>query len=340
MDEDYYNNLIIKFFVDELNESEQRILMEWITLSDSNQEQFKSYEKIFDQSALYARDYDGHQAFDKVRKVTTDEQTQLLMLEKRPFLTRKKILTLIIILTLSFFFPYYLNRDAFHNSLKSSQLEMREYVNANGKRAIITLPDSSKVTLNGGSVLYFPEEFSTHKRQVILKGEAFFEIVSDSDRPFEVLAKGTVTRVLGTSFNMKAYDEDDQLTVAVVSGKVRVETNDLLESTQKVLSDLTKHQSMVYNPIDKSVWVGSDVESSTAWLNNRLIFNNLSLQEISKNLERVYNISPVFEKEELKYKRYSANFRSSVSLKELMYTLASSDHFDFEIDGNQLIFKK
>src|SRR5690606_26455782 len=282
MDEDYYNNVIIKFFVDELSDSEQRILMEWITMSDANQELFKSYEKIFDQSALYGRTYSASEAFEKIQYATTSEypppevSERGAFLEKRPFFTKKGMITLLFILTLFFFFPYYLNRDAFQASFKPSQLELREYVNPNGKRAIITLPDSSKVTLDGGSVLYFPEEFSSHKRQVILKGEAFFEITSDAERPFEVLAKGTVTRVLGTSFNMKAYEEDDQLSVAVVTGKVRVETNDLLEPAQKVLSDLTKNQSLIYNPTDKSVKVRSGVGSLTAWLNNKVIFDNLS----------------------------------------------------------------
>src|SRR5690606_281165 len=77
MQEDHYSNLIVKFFVDELNEEERRELMDWVTHSKENYELFQSYEKIFDQSSLYKRNYDIQKAFEHVQERITATQKPL-----------------------------------------------------------------------------------------------------------------------------------------------------------------------------------------------------------------------------------------------------------------------
>src|SRR5690606_1683487 len=118
------------------------------------------------QSALYTRQYDAASAFEKIEKKIGWKLDHVSPPARSHQLTKRKQLAILFIIPLFILFPYYLNRNAFTGSLQSNVLEMHQYVNPNGKKAIIILPDSSKVTLNGGSSIYFPKQFSAHKRQV------------------------------------------------------------------------------------------------------------------------------------------------------------------------------
>lgn len=117
----------------------------------------------------------------------------------------------------------------------------------------VRLPDQSIVTLKPGSEVRFSENFSGNKREVYLSGEAFFQVQKDATRPFLVYSNEVVTKVLGTSFNIKAYANDQEVTVAVKTGKVSVYTNmeepgskgDVKQTQPEVI--LTPNYQVVYN---------------------------------------------------------------------------------------------
>src|SRR5690606_17092321 len=152
--------------IDEVTSEERRELMEWITLNRENYELFKSYEKIFDQSALYTRPYNATSAFEKVEERIGQKQMQRSKPSRSLRIVTRKQLAVLFMIPIIISLPYYLNRDAFTGYLQPNGLEMKQYVNPNGKKTVIILPDSTKVTLNGGSSIYFPKQFSAHKRQV------------------------------------------------------------------------------------------------------------------------------------------------------------------------------
>src|SRR5690606_38032915 len=105
---------------------------------------------------------------------------------------------------------------------ESIGLKTIEKINNGEKPLTISLSDGSSITLQPGSRLRYPEEFAVDRREVILSGEAFFDIAGNPARPFLVYANEIVTRVLGTSFSIKAYENDSDVTVKVVTGKVSV----------------------------------------------------------------------------------------------------------------------
>ncbi len=116
--------------------------------------------------------------------------------------------------------PGYLYSEQVTNA--AHQYELIEVVNLNKQARLVNLPDGSSVILKKGSKLSYPSYFKKDLREIYLTGEAFFEVAKDPERPFYVFANEVVTKVLGTSFNVKAFPEDKEILVSVKTGKVSV----------------------------------------------------------------------------------------------------------------------
>jgi len=129
--------------------------------------------------------------------------------------------------------------------------------NVENKSREIKLEDGSKVTLEPKSEVRFAKKFAADKREIFLTGEAFFSVKRDETRPFLVYTKEVVTKVLGTSFNIKAYPDEKEITVAVRTGRVSVYANSLKPANSVAPTSaeviLTPNQQVVYNLIDERV---------------------------------------------------------------------------------------
>lgn len=160
-----------------------------------------------------------------------------------------------------------------------------------GQKMDLTLADGSKVRLNSGSTLKFPENFEGNTREVELIGEAFFEVAEDPDKPFIIRSSDIRTRVLGTTFNVSAYPDNEEVAVTLATGKVRVASKD---STVTLLPD----QQLVYNRSDHSLNTFQvDVNRYIDWKNGIIHIEDASLPEAVEVLERWYGVTFVFEDE-------------------------------------------
>ncbi|MCT1523676.1 FecR family protein [Sphingobacterium hotanense] len=175
---------------------------------------------------------------------------------------------------------------------ETAVIAMEGKTTAEGQKVKIVLKDSTVVYLAGGSSLKWPETFKKGEtRDVYLEGEAFFEVRKDSLSPFIVHSGKLRTRVLGTSFNIYAYSNDNQFTVSVRSGKVQV--SDLSnEQTPRQLSLLTAGMKLSYSNADGKYAVSTDnpTEDTNAWVVNRFVFADANLKEVLERLERYYNV--------------------------------------------------
>ena len=149
------------------------------------------------------------------------------------------------------------------------------------------LPDGTVVWLNGESKLSYPETFDGATREVTLAGEAFFEVKRDPARPFVIRASRTLTRVLGTSFNLRAGPGSDGVTVTVVSGKVSFAPAD--RPARQVL--LTAGMRGSYLPAADSVYAGPQRDPNVlAWRSNKLVFKDTPLREMLPVLQKQYGV--------------------------------------------------
>lgn len=159
-----------------------------------------------------------------------------------------------------------------------------------GQKANMTLPDGTQVWLNSDSKITYNSNFNQANRDISLEGEAFFEVAKNESTPFIVHTKQMSVKAIGTAFNLKAYNDDPDITTTLVSGKVRINTplqSQLLEPNQRLVFDKNERRTRISNE--------QDIESFSAWRENQLMFNDQNFRSITKVLERHYNIRFVFE---------------------------------------------
>ncbi|MFC5411944.1 FecR family protein [Larkinella bovis] len=201
-----------------------------------------------------------------------------------------------------------------------------------GQRTRLRLPDGSLVKLNAESALTYSADFGQTNRAITLEGEAFFEVAHDPSKPFTIQTGKLKTTVVGTSFNINAYPENPDITVAVLTGKVKVATA-ATEITNNpdflVPSDLYSYQKANETSRKEKI----NLTEVLAWKDNIIVLKNASYEEIKKKLERWYGVSFVVPKG-LKVKEdFSARF-SNNSLKSILDALNYTSNFQYELVNN------
>lgn len=216
--------------------------------------------------------------------------------------------------------------------------------NQTGKPVGILLEDSSIVMLAPESELTFPEKFAPEKREVHLKGEAFFQISHNPDRPFLVKTKELVTRVLGTSFTVRSFEKDPNASVSVKTGRVSVYSKKeeqavtsqdkvigvVLKPNQRVLFD-KQESRLVKGIVDAPVRV-SEIPAAS------LLFDEAPVRNVFKTLEKAYGIELFFNEERLSDCQLTANL-SGLPMYEQLDLICRIIHAKYEVvDGQVIIY--
>ena len=185
------------------------------------------------------------------------------------------------------------------SAIEKKSLKWASISNTGENPRVITLPDQSKVTLESQSKLKFSQAFDEKERAVYLDGEAFFEVTPNAERPFLVHANQLTTKVLGTSFCIKAFQDEKSVTLAVKTGKVSVYTNDKVnEKTPEII--LTPNQKIVYDKTENKLLkmiVDSPQPMIPAEQIKRMRFEGASVVEIFEAIEKIYGVDIVFEED-------------------------------------------
>ena len=214
--------------------------------------------------------------------------------------------------------------------------DLVQKLNAKGVKSSISLSDGSKIWLNADSKIQYPAKFTGNTREVFLNGEAFFDIEKNPEKPFIIhLANGTI-RVLGTSFNVKAYDDEEVVETSVSTGKVAF----IPRSKKKNQSDtifLTPNKKVVYELRTEQATTSSTAsEEDKAWIEGRLIFRSMLFEEIAIALERNFGKRVVFLDQETAGYRLTGSFENN-TLPEILYYLAKTKFFHYKISDEQIL---
>jgi ferric-dicitrate binding protein FerR (iron transport regulator) len=195
----------------------------------------------------------------------------------------------------------------------------------------LKLGDGSQVWVNSRSALRYPERFSRDQRKVYLEGEAFFQITKDPEKPFIVQTGRISVRVLGTSFNVKSFDNEDQTVITLTSGKVQVQGHD--GHTEEMIPG----DQMVYNKTAGRFHKQRvDVTGSSAWRENVLQFTSAPLPEVLRALERWYGVHIRIAGPELEDTRITFRQRDQ-GLKKILDMLAFTARMNYAIQGDSVI---
>lgn len=209
-----------------------------------------------------------------------------------------------------------------------------------GKKFELELSDGTIVYVNSGSVLRYPTSFAAgNNRQVSLKGEAFFKVAEDKEHPFIVNSGSVNVRVLGTEFNVSAYNEDLETSTVLVSGSVEL-YDSLSVDKQQTNVKLVPGEMGTWSKEQHSFKTDKvDTSLYTSWVQGKLIFRDMPFKQIRKQLERRYNVTIVNTDTALDNNTFSANFEEE-SIEEILEILDRTYGIEYSIKENQIIIKK
>jgi len=244
-------------------------------------------------------------------------------------------------------------RFAMFNKAELPQVLVANY----GKRIQSTLPDGSIVWLNSGSSIKYSGYSQSGKREVMLTGEAYFDVKHDAEHPFIVHAGKLNVVVLGTAFNVKAYKTDAFIETTLIRGKVEIlndakpGTSIVLYPNEKVRVNTEVNIAKKITIVNKQPVADSVITSpgrgvvkpsipdgaidETAWVSNYLIFKKEHFTELAAQLERWYNVKISFDNDKYVSKQFTGRFKDQ-NINEVMRALQLTQSFHYKITDNQI----
>jgi ferric-dicitrate binding protein FerR (iron transport regulator) len=265
-------------------------------------------------------------------------------------ITLKRLLVAAILagVILASYFFIFQRKNTYSKEIAVNEVEAKK-----GARSFMLLPDGTKVWLNSDSKLEYKENFNDSIREVMLTGEAYFDVVKDAAHPFVVHTSDIDIRVLGTAFNVKSYPKESSIEATLIHGLIEV-TNKKRPSSPKVI--LHPHEKLVFQKEDEhqpAIAAGQSTLAKkpfsiaalpkksdtaiveTSWVYNKLIFDGETFKEIALKMERWYNVRISFKNEK------AANLRiryliENETIEEALKAIQVVERFKYTINGNEI----
>lgn len=344
---------LIAYLSGELSPDYYKLLDEWIQKAEENKRLFDQINDLwqatsglgekagFDANAAWNEIYDQINKKPKSTRVIIRISSEL-----------SRIAAVFIFALVIGGLGYYLLDKKPENNLAPQYVE---YVSPLGSRSFVKLADGSKVWLNAGSTLKYQNSFGENNRDLILSGEAFFEVAKNKNLPFVVKTSEIDIVALGTKFNVKAYAEENSIETTLIEGSVK------LESSIVKLSD-----NIILNPNEKAVFfkknqsvklitqqqqqrqkteavstgtkprleiiTSVDPEPIISWKEKRWIINNEKLSSLAVKLERRFDVNLIFDNELIKEYSFGGTLEDE-TLKQIMEAIRFSSPIKYVIDN-------
>ena len=232
-----------------------------------------------------------------------------------------------------------LNNDSVIQAIADAPDVLNQLVIPYGNQSRIVLSDSTVVWLNAGSRLVYPTLFKAETREVLLFGEAYFEVAKNPEKPFIVKTSDLDIRVLGTMFNVSAYAEDNVIQTVLKEGSVAVRRNGANIFEKDIVMKPNQLASFNKSNNDTKIYK-VDADSYTLWTKGLISFEEIDFNRVIKQVERFYNISINFSNPKKESMRISGKLDLKRSRKEVMEYLEKVSSTIFEqVNENQYTIK-
>ncbi|MGF6849815.1 transmembrane sensor [Chitinophaga sp. W3I9] len=204
---------------------------------------------------------------------------------------------------------------------------------AEGKMKLVELSDGTKIWLNAATKFSYPKQFSEKTREVtLLEGEAFFDVAHETNRPFIVHSKGLSTQVLGTSFNIDAYNFSKCVRISVATGKVGVNRG------KEVIGFLTPNEEIQYKLLlNKSIKSTSDGKAVSSWRTGIIVLDYVDFESLQAILFNNYNYVLKTGKRDLNHLHFSATIKKTDRIEDVMKLLSSINKTKFSITDKTIV---
>ncbi len=316
-------NILIKYLDGVQTESEQAGVEAWLVESPEN-------EKVLEQL------YFTLQVTDRLHVMqSVDPEMALVRFKSKVRKQNKKVrlyrsLSLLQKVAAVLFIPVLIMSAYLFMQLGNERVRMVEVRTNPGVVSRFELPDGTKVWLNAGSTLNYPQKFRAENRQVELTGQGYFEVTKNPEKPFIVKVNPAYSvEVLGATFNVSAYRDDETIGTTLVEGSVKLNIG---QKNGKVISQLLK-------PDEKAEFMKStcklnissvNTDYDTAWINGEIIFRNHSMRQVLKMLGRHYNVKFDVKDDEVLNSIITARFKDE-QLPQVMEYLKLASGISYKI---------
>lgn len=334
--------LIYKYLSGEASEQEQDALMKWVSESAENEKFFAQQMNLWvSQTSPDSRaDEKGYNLIKE--KINSSGNYFVKKVHKYIWFAAAAIAVLLALNIVQ-----YLSEDVkepYGDDVKLSKLyhnvtPSNEVYTVRGTKAKIILPDSSIVWLNSDSKISYPNSFSAASRNVQFSGEAYFDVVHNPGRPMIIkTSKGYYYKVLGTKFNLKSYDNDQNEEITLYSGKVQVFDTD--KNKNVMLTELQPKKIMILHK-DNIVSTSqvSEPQQNSQWKEGVLDFNDTQMSEVIKMLERWHGVNFIVKDPQILNYKFTARFKSE-SIVQILDYIRMTTFIDYSIKGNTITLRK
>lgn len=329
--------LIIRFLQQDINEEELRCLESWLEEDAGHKSYFFDLKCISDSSrrSFFSREEMNEASWRKMHaRMEKDHGNELSHDRSRADRLWLSLAKYAAVAILAVGLGWGVHE--FYGNTKSSYLAEEDviyneiHVQKGGRANTVILSDGSKVVLNAATTLRYPTSFNGKKRQVYLDGEAYFEVSKNEEKPFVVKLNKQDITVLGTTFNIQAYENESYSVVTLLSGRVMLEAfNESGESTGRMF--LKPNQRALSDNESGSVSL-HDVDSSfaNAWVNGEYKFKDEPLSSIFKRLENYYNVRIHLDDSRLEQIRYTGTFSLDQDILDVFRIIDYEKQFTFK----------
>jgi len=315
--------IIVRYLSGSTDKEEQIKLGKWISDSTENRKYFEQLKNIWDttDTQYLSETINTDQALESVlHRISGTSSLKKLWIYWGKFAA-------ILLLPLIIGNIIFLSLNPIKTASSSSPVYSEVFATF-GTRTALKLVDGSLVWLNSGSSLKYPDRFDGNQREVFLSGEAYFEVSSNTSKPFVVKTTDLTIKATGTKFNVYGYNSDSKSEITLVEGKVLVDELDTTGLINRE-SELNPNQHLIFNKSTKIVTINDeDTYKYIAWKDGKLIFRNEPLSEVVKKIGQVFNVDIELQGSALQDYRYRATFEDE-SLAEILKLLEISSPISY-----------
>ena len=302
MDNQEFQNLIYRYFRGQLSENEYELLTAYLQ-DDTFRENFEKAKQDYNQYP--EMDEIGKMNWNRLQyKISRPASTIIKMPIVRKYWLQIASVAAILVLGLlsGGVLTYFFSGD----KLKSEELV---FETPRGQKSVVKLPDGSVVWLNAKSRLVY-RTFSPKHRQVELKGEAFFQVAHNDKAPFIVKTNECEVEVLGTTFNVMAYDEFERKEITLICGAVNVHTKEAFQTLKPGKAMILKdHKTRI---------VDANTSQAVGWVENKFNFQNIPLSELLKRLENWYDVDIIYNNPTCKEVNFTGTFKNEETIWQVL----------------------
>lgn len=325
MDKIYYKELIEKYFDGNITDAEIKKLSDWMK-NDRHLQNW--WEEEFSKSDAGINPVLRDKLFARIKEQTQGkEETQGKENPRTIRMNPWKWAAAIVLPICIAFFTYYL--------VDSSQTVGAPFIVKadKGDKATIELPDGTNVVLNSASQLSYLNNFGENGRRVQLNGEAYFKVAHDEKCAFIVQVGDLEVKVLGTSFNVSAYEDAKDVTVVLLEGKVGVyaqKTSHIMKPGDKIEYNKATHK-ITATQVHPSDYI--------EWTKGNIYFEKESLENIMKTLSRIYDVEIRFDSNKLPNEYFTGTIPGG-GIQNALNILMLTSPFYYEMDGSVIVLKE